>query len=230
MRHWTVGDPCCDAIWEAAYRRFETDDQETGKFLSRLRRAGAAAWDKSSEVVELFCGRGNGLHALHRLGFKNVEGVDLSPHLLAQYAGSAQLYVGDCRDLKFEDRSKDLVVVQGGLHHLAELPGDLERVLAEVRRVLRPEGFVLIVEPWLTPFLRVVHAACSVRLLRRLWGKLDALAVMIERERATYEQWLAQPDTVREVLLGHFEGPPPTVGWGKMTFVGRPRPRGGHPT
>ena len=71
--------------WEAAYLRFETPEQEIQKFMKRLRKLGADEWPRDSEIVELFCGRGNGLHALERLGFRRLEGADLSPRLLAQY-------------------------------------------------------------------------------------------------------------------------------------------------
>src|ERR1700682_5822683 len=78
--------------WEAAYLRFETPEEEIRKFTERLRRLGASEWARDANVVELFCGRGNGLHALARLGFRNIEGVDLSPRLLAEYTGEARCF------------------------------------------------------------------------------------------------------------------------------------------
>src|SRR5260370_1306941 len=124
--------------WEAAYLRFETPEEEIRKFTERLRRLGVSKWPRETNVVELFCGRGNGLHALARLGFRNIEGVDLSPRLLAEYTGEAPCYPGDCRELPFADKSKDAAIVQGGLHHVPILPDDLERVFAELRRGRRP--------------------------------------------------------------------------------------------
>ena len=120
---------CCDAAWEAAYRRFETPAEETAKFVKRLKRLGCRRWPRQSRIVELFCGRGNGLVALASLGFDHVEGVDLSATLLSEYAGPARCYVADCRELPFEDGSRDILVVQGGLHHLPRIPEDLEQVL-----------------------------------------------------------------------------------------------------
>jgi hypothetical protein len=67
--------------WEAEYLRFETQEEEIRKFTERLRRLGVGGWPRETKIVELFCGRGNGLHALARLGFRNLEGVDLSPRL-----------------------------------------------------------------------------------------------------------------------------------------------------
>lgn len=215
---------CCDAAWEAAYRRFETPDEEVAKFVSRLRRLGCRRWPREARVVELFCGRGNGLVALAALGFGHVEGVDLSAALVSEYAGPAPCYVADCRELPFEDGSKDILVVQGGLHHLPQVPEDLERVLRQARRVLAPDGMLAVVEPWSTPFLAVVHLACGLRAARRLWPKLDALAEMIEHERATYESWLSRPKPILAALEHHFLPLRMKIGWGKLQFLGKRAP------
>ena len=75
--------------------------------------------------------------------------------------------------------------MQGGLHHLHKLPDDLERVLAEARRVLRRDGRLVVVEPWLTPFLSLAHFVCALRPAHLLSRKVWALATMIEHERDT---------------------------------------------
>jgi ubiquinone/menaquinone biosynthesis C-methylase UbiE len=216
--HDAIHDP-----WEAAYSRFETPEQEVRKFLARLKEMGAESWPTNSAVVELFCGRGNGLHALERLGFSHVEGIDLSPRLLAQYSGTAKCTVGDCRRLPFAAQSKDIVIVQGGLHHLPQLPGDLEQTFAEIQRVLKPDGRAMFVEPWATPFLHFVHAVCENPVARKCSAKLDALAIMIEHERRTYEQWLTQPRLVRNAVEKHFVAIRQSVSWGKWRFLGTPR-------
>ena len=209
--------------WETAYARFETPAQEIRKFTRRLNELGAPSWPQASEIVELFCGRGNGLHALGELGFTKLEGVDLSASLIAQYDGSAKLYVCDCRGLPFGAQSKDIVIIQGGLHHLKKLPGDLEQTLSEAARVLRNGGLFVAIEPWLTPFLVFVHCVCRSKLARHMVPKVDALATMIDHERETYEQWLAQPQTIVN-LYGRFFSAELSLGrWGKYIYVGRKR-------
>jgi len=218
----TQAEACATNPWEAAYQRFETPEQEIRKFTERLRNLGADGWSRDAEIVELFCGRGNGLHALQRLGFTRLEGVDLSAHLLAQYSGDAKCTVADCRQLPFADRSKDILIVQGGLHHLPTLPGDLNQTFEQMHRVLRKDGRVVLVEPWLTPFLRIAHLACDNSVARRLSNKLDALAVMIQHERRTYEQWLSQPEMILELARKYFLPEHENIAWGKWSFVGRP--------
>lgn len=209
--------------WEAAYLRFETPEQEIRKFVARLQRLRACAWPKDARIVDLFCGRGNGLHALERLGFRNLEGVDLSSRLIAEYHGPAKCYVGDCRQLPFEDASKDAAIVQGGLHHLLDLPVDLDQAFGEIRRVLTSEGRVLFVEPWLTPFLRFVHLVAANPVFRRMSPKLDALETMIDYERCTYEHWLSQPDIISSLARRHFVPQHESFAWGKWNFVGNLR-------
>src|SRR5947199_1483196 len=190
--------------WEAAYLRFESPEEEIRKFIRRLTRLGAPQWPRDAEIVDLFCGRGNGLIALQRLGFTRLEGVDLSPRLLAQFKGSAKCTVADCRRLPFADRSKDVLIVQGGLHHLPALPDDLDQTFSEMQRVLRTNGRVMFVEPWRTPFLTFVHFVSEIPIVRRLSNKMDAFATMSEHEIRTYTQWLSQPELMQKVAREHF--------------------------
>jgi ubiquinone/menaquinone biosynthesis C-methylase UbiE len=209
--------------WEEAYLRFESPEQEIRKFTGRLKFMGATKWPRDAKIVELFCGRGSGLRALHQLGFNEVEGIDLSPSLAAAYAGPGKILVGDCRQLPFENASQDILIVQGGLHHLPLLPDDLDRALAEGTRVLSEDGLLVVVEPWATPFLSLSHALCRSRTIRMLSPKVDALATMIHHERNTYEQWLSHPGLILDSLRKRFRVDRCHFRWGKIYFAGRKR-------
>lgn len=128
----------------------------------------------------------------------------------------------DCRNLPFADRSRDILVIHGGLHHLPLIPDSLEATIVEVGRVLKSDGRLVIVEPWLTPFLKFVHQVLELRLARRTSAKLDALATMIEYERATYERWLDSPQIAVGLVRKYFELVYESFGWGKWSFVGTP--------
>ncbi len=223
IRHVDDGQVCCDPEWEEAYKRFETPEEEIAKFVRRLRRFGLDRQAKSMRIVELFCGRGGGLVALQNLGFTNIEGVDLSENLLQQYHGPGQLHLADCRQLPLGSGSFDAAIVQGGLHHLPTLPEDLEAVLGEVKRVLNPDGLFFVVEPWMTPFLRFVHAVVEQPLVRKIYAKGDALAAMTDHERDTYERWLGQPRTLLNQLHNHFVPTFEKRAWGKLMFAGTPK-------
>ena len=214
-------DTSTSGAWEAAYIRFETPEQEVRKFIGRLRHLGVAELSKDAEVLELFCGRGSGLVALDRLGFLHIRGIDLSLRLLRLHQRRARCIVGDCRHLPVHSLSHDLAIVHGGLHHLAILPDDLELTVGEVRRILKPGGLFVVVEPWETPFLELVHYVGSHALTRRLSQRMDALMAMIEHERHTYDQWLSQPQDIIAILTSVFEPIRMEQRWGKLLFVGR---------
>jgi ubiquinone/menaquinone biosynthesis C-methylase UbiE len=208
--------------WEEAYQRFETPGQEQRKFIRRLRRLGVHRWNRESRVLEICSGRGNGLAAWRRLGFANVSGVDLSRALVERSACRQQCIVGDARRLPVRTASQDVAVVQGGLHHLFSLE-DVHAALDEMRRVLKPDGRAIIIEPWSTPFLRLVHFVTERRLVRALSSRLDAFAAMTDAERPTYEAWLGRPQPIRAGVTTRFEAIVLRQRLGKLVFLGRPR-------
>ena len=217
----TTSQACCNETWEEAYARFETPAQERRKFHQRFAQLGVLQWPRDTRVLELLCGRGNGLVALQEAGFTNLEGADLSASLLERYQGPARLYLCDCRQLPFENQSHSRIIIQGGLHHLPTLPDDLQRTLAEISRVLSADGQLVLVEPWSTPFLSLVHTLMVNPICRRIYPRLDALAVMTQHEQKTYYNWLSRPQEILTLLHQYFTPVQESFRWGKIMFVGR---------
>jgi hypothetical protein len=91
-----------------------------------------------------------------------------------------------------------------------------------MRRVVTPSGRIVIVEPWLTPFLRFVHATVKQPVARRLSPQFDALATMIEEERDTYERWLNAPDAYLRLIRCYVAPRLLRRRWGKIIVVGSP--------
>lgn len=209
------------SAWEAAYLEFESPVEERKKFCRRLRQLGAGGWHHESEIAELFCGRGNGLVALGGLGFDRVVGIDISSQLVARFERGRKVLVGDCRELPLRSETRDILIVQGGLHHLPRLPDDLAAVLAEAKRVLRPGGRLVVVEPWRTPYLSFVHVLSRLVVVRRLSRKADAFARMVALEGRVYVTWLASPRVVLQMLCEDLETELLRTAWGKLLFVGR---------
>ncbi|MDP0498962.1 MAG: class I SAM-dependent methyltransferase [Verrucomicrobiota bacterium JB022] len=205
LTYWHEGALCENPVWEDAYSRFETPEQERTKFKKRLKRLGITGMPRGIAIAELFCGRGNGLLALQELGFTNICGADLSPALLKQATVDCNLYVADCRNTRFKNGQFDLIVIQGGVHHLPALPGDLEQTLDEVVRILKPEtGRLCLVEPWMTPFLFFVHGLSSCSWTRKMWGKLDAFQTMTDQEATTYFNWLGRREESLALIKDRF--------------------------
>ena len=116
--------------WEDAYQRLETPAEERRKFIRRLRRLGVQHWSRDAKVIEVCSGRGNGILAWQQLGFSHVIGVDLSPALIDRSACRSRGIVGDARHLPVATASHDVVIVQGGLHHLPSMH-DVRLALSE---------------------------------------------------------------------------------------------------
>jgi ubiquinone/menaquinone biosynthesis C-methylase UbiE len=128
---------------------------EVERLLGRPLRSGEVVLDPG-------CGTGWQAAGLRRTAPEvTVLGADVSAGMLARArgAGGWPLLQADAARLPLADRSVDLVVTRGVLHHLPDVPA----ALAEWRRVLRTGGaVVLAAEP--TPALER-HAGPLVRLL-----------------------------------------------------------------
>jgi SAM-dependent methyltransferase len=98
-------------------------------------------------ALEIGCGQGDLLRALQYNPRFESRGLDYADAPLA-YARSLGLRVdkGDIQSMRFGDASFDLVVALHVLEHVH----NLEATLAEIHRVLRPQGLVFAVCPCVT--------------------------------------------------------------------------------
>jgi SAM-dependent methyltransferase len=111
------------------------------------RYAFARDWVGGLTVLDAACGEGYGA-ALLAGAAAAVTGVDNSvdaiEHARRRYgAGNLEFQVADCLDLPFAADAFDCVVSFETLEHLADQDG----LLREFRRVLKPEGFLLLSSP-----------------------------------------------------------------------------------
>lgn len=103
---------------------------------------------KDKIVLDLACGEGYG-SALLSLVANQVIGVDISDEAIAHartaYAARENLRFecNSATDTSFPNEYFDLVISYETIEHLAEQ----EEMLAEIRRVLKPEGMLLISSP-----------------------------------------------------------------------------------
>jgi glycosyltransferase involved in cell wall biosynthesis/ubiquinone/menaquinone biosynthesis C-methylase UbiE len=98
-------------------------------------------------VLDIASGEGYG-SAMLASKAKHVTGVDISieaiEHARERYKReNLDFKVGNCADIPLEDKSVDLVVSFETIEHLAEH----EKMMQEVKRVLRPDGLLLISSP-----------------------------------------------------------------------------------
>lgn len=86
----------------------------------------------------------------------------LAPIVLAHYGvqpDRVTLCLGSFYELHLDDASLDFVILAEALHHA----DDPRRLLREVRRVLRPDGTVIIIGEHIVPSIPILYAGHTVR-------------------------------------------------------------------
>ena len=139
-----------DAV-RAAYRRWAAVyDSTFGEVSARARRAAVAAVNALPGRRVLEVGVGTGLALPHYRPDKRVVGIDLSPDMLARardrvaaarLAHVEALQVMDAEATSFPDASFDIAVAM----FVASVVPHPPRLLAELKRLVRPGGQILFV-------------------------------------------------------------------------------------
>ena len=140
---------------------YETDPERYGyyttnkKFYSVVKSSDDFYYDwlrrnaTGKKVLDFGCGSGHASTELARFA-EHVTGIDISPEairLATEHARSlgfenrTKFLVMDAENLTFDAASFDVVSVRGVLHHM-----DLESALAQIHRVLTPNGKAIFLE------------------------------------------------------------------------------------
>ncbi len=117
--------------------------QVRGKLEKAL---GGLDGERFPDALEIGCGTGYfSLNLLQMGTIERLTATDISPGMLRRLAATAEslgleveTVATEAEQLPFEDESFDLVFGHAVLHHIP----DLERALAEFKRVLRPGGAI----------------------------------------------------------------------------------------
>ena len=102
---------------------------------------------QTATVLDYGCGDGRAIPQYRAWGARRIVGVDISEVFIAEarskYGDLAEFHACDAQNLSMlEDSSVDVIFGRAILHHL-----DFVAAMTEVRRVLRPGGTALFVEP-----------------------------------------------------------------------------------
>jgi demethylmenaquinone methyltransferase / 2-methoxy-6-polyprenyl-1,4-benzoquinol methylase len=158
----------------------------------RWRRAAAeAAVRDGDRVLDACCGTGDLALAAKEAGAGPVTGLDFSPRMLERARAKSrgiEWVQGDLLALQFEDTSFDAATVGFGVRNLE----DLERGLAELRRVLRPGGRLAILE--------ITQPRGPLRIFYSLW--FDRIVPLLGKILPGGEAYTYLPASVRR-----FPGP-----------------------
>ena len=145
-----------DKIWrkkavKRIVKNLKNSETENLKNNSQVFRFSDFQIQKYSQILDVACGTADSTIALARSGISSVTGVDISEEMLkvgetkvaAQNLDSViNLQVEDCENLSFDDDTFDAAFIAFGIRNFE----DKRNGLRELRRVLKPNGHLLILE------------------------------------------------------------------------------------
>jgi SAM-dependent methyltransferase len=126
--------------WSGTYESVVQDEMDL-RLLERIR---AVDWGAAERTLDLACGTGRIGRWLRARGVRSLDGIDLTPEMLAQARAKKvydRLLQGDLRATGLPPATYDLIVEVLADEHLAEL----QPLYEEAARLSRPGGrFVLV--------------------------------------------------------------------------------------
>ena len=129
---------------------------------------------KGMKVLDVGCGTGIHLDMYRRFNCK-LYGIDTSPSMLdvarSRLGDKAELHLGDATQMPYKKDTFDLILCMLALHEMEQLTRIL--VLSEIRRVLKTDGHILLVDyhtghvrpvkGWLTKLIVVLSEIAAGR-------------------------------------------------------------------
>lgn len=110
----------------------------------------------SKNILDVGCGTGTILSQLSKNECICLSGIDLSEEMIKiakqRLSNKIELKVGDSEQLPWGNRTFDAVICTDSFHHYPEP----EKVLSEMKRVLKPNGHLIIGDPWMITPLRQI--------------------------------------------------------------------------
>ena len=119
-------------------KRYVRGENKKLKTLLRMLRN-----ESCKVVLELGCGRGSYLKSISELLNAEPVGIDISKNVLKSSHGFSRILCDIEVGIPFKDETFDLVLLLDVIEHLF----DTDRLLFEVKRVLKPGGIVVITTP-----------------------------------------------------------------------------------
>lgn len=173
-------------------------------------------------ILDIATGTGDLAIAMVKTGAKKIVGLDISPGMLAvgekkikekNLSPIIEMVVGDSENLSFEPNSFDAVTVSFGVRNFE----NLEKGLAEILRVLRPGGTLVILEtsvPTKTPFKQgyTIYTKYILPLIGKLFSKDNSAYGYLSESAAAFPHGENFNNILREIGFIDVANKPQTFG------------------
>lgn len=128
-----------------------------GEIISRIINT------KGKKILDVGCGTGNILMKLIKNRDLDLYGLDISEKMIEvaknNIGDKAELKVGDSEFMPWEDKYFHVIVCNASFHHYP----NPEKVLLEMRRVLKPNGTLIIGDPTAPVIYRqMINVCCKI--------------------------------------------------------------------
>ena len=173
-------------------------------------------------ILDIATGTGDLAIALVKTGAKKIIGLDISPGMLAvgqekvtskKMDKTIEMVVGDSEELSFGDDTFDAVTVSFGVRNFETL----ETGLAEILRVLKPKGTLVVLEtsvPTKTPYRQgyAFYTKNILPLIGKIFSKDDSAYGYLSESASVFPHGETFNNILREIGFIEVTNKPQTFG------------------
>lgn len=213
-----------EAMFDAIAPRYDLLNRVLSLGIDRIWRKKAVrmlAGDRPDRILDVATGTADLALEAMRIQPKSIVGVDISEEMLKigrekiEQRGLSDritLRRGDSEKLPFSDAQFDAVLVAFGVRNFE----DLQKGLAEIRRVLRPGGAIVVLEfsqPHVFP-VKQVYSLYSRYVLPRIGGAISKDKGAYQYLPDSVARFPSGPDFLKRMELAGFR----STTWKPLTF------------
>lgn len=180
------------------------------------------AKSKPENILDIATGTGDLAISLTSTNAKEIIGLDISDGMLEvgrkkisskNLDGIISMVIGDSEDLPFEDNTFDAITVAFGVRNFEHL----EKGLAEILRVLKPNGIFVILETSVptNPFYKAgynVHCKLIMPTIGKLFSKDKVAYSYLSESASLFPYGEALNNILRKIGFINVEHKPQTMG------------------
>ena len=188
---------------------------------------------KPNSILDIATGTGDLAIKMVETGAEKIIGLDISPGMLEvgktkvldkKLDTTIEMVVGDSENLPFTENHFDAVTVAFGVRNFETL----EKGLAEIYRVLKPNGTFVVLEtsvPTKTPYKQGYHIHCKyiLPLVGRLFSKDRSAYTYLSESAAVFPHGETFNNILRKIGFIDVENKPQTFGVASIYVATKPQ-------